>query len=62
MDTMKDRDWVLLAYCRSCGVYGTAVIDDAHQISWPEVVHESDCELAESADTREEHPWAVGAA
>ncbi|MBG6056933.1 hypothetical protein RCH16_000119 [Cryobacterium sp. MP_M5] len=59
---MKDRDWVLLAYCRSCGVYGTAVIGDDHRISWPEVVHELDCDLAEAQDAREEHPWTIGAA
>ncbi|TFB97010.1 hypothetical protein [Cryobacterium sp. HLT2-28] len=59
---MRDRDWVLLAYCRSCGVYGTAVIDDDHRISWPDVVHEVDCDLAEQQDVREAHSWAVGAA
>ncbi|WP_134567949.1 hypothetical protein [Cryobacterium algoritolerans] len=59
---MKDRDWVLLAYCRSCGVYGTAVVDDDRHVSWPEVVHELDGSLAERQDAREEQSWTIGAA
>lgn len=62
IECMKDRDWVLLAYCRSCGVYGTAVVDDDRHVSWPEVVHELDCSLAEQQDAREEHSWTIGAA
>lgn len=52
---MKDRDWVLIAYCRSCGVDGVVEIADDHTMVWPVLIHEWDCERAEPQDLKELH-------
>ncbi|TFC47096.1 hypothetical protein E3T26_09480 [Cryobacterium sp. TMT1-21] len=58
---MKDTDWVSIAYCRDCGVYGTATIRDDHNFVWPEIVHETDCQLARHGDIKEMHSWSPSA-
>ena len=57
---MKDTDWVLLVFCRGCGIYGTAQVRADHTLIWPDIVHEVDCEFAEPGDRREWHAWAAG--
>jgi hypothetical protein len=58
---MKDNDWVLLVFCRGCGIYGTAHVREDHTLGWPDIVHEADCDLAEPRDRREWHAWMAGA-
>jgi hypothetical protein len=50
---MEHNDWVLNAYCRSCGVSNVAHVGSDHRIEWPYVIHEANCELAGRDDVRE---------
>jgi hypothetical protein len=50
---MKQHDWVLNAHCRECGISGTVQVSDDRHVTWPTIVHEADCALAESQDLTE---------
>jgi hypothetical protein len=43
---MERSDWVLNAYCRSCGVGSVARVGDDDRIVWPDIIHEANCPLA----------------
>lgn len=50
---MKDSDWILIAYCRSCGIDGVVDLGVDRRIVWPVLIHEANCELAEPDDPKE---------
>lgn len=50
---MDEREWVLIARCRSCGINSVAEIDDDVRVIWPPIIHECDCDSAGPDDLRE---------
>ena len=47
---MERSDWVLNAYCRTCGVGGAARVGDDDRVVWPDIIHEANCPLATHDD------------
>lgn len=53
---MRNSEWVLNAYCRSCGIGSTVRVDDDQRLVRPAVIHEADCDLAQPDDRKESAP------